>query len=70
IGGVTPRERAAGNRRAIPDSTRIRKTTVGEPLSKLTRIAPDVAEAWRRGDDETVDALAALELRGLGLRGR
>nr|MDT0662413.1 hypothetical protein [Micromonospora sp. DSM 115978] len=39
-----------------------------QPLSRLTRITPDVAEAWRRGDDTTVDALAALELRALGLR--
>ncbi|MEU5948384.1 hypothetical protein ABZ793_22880 [Micromonospora sp. NPDC047465] len=39
-----------------------------QPLGRLTRIAPDVAEAWRRGDDATVDALAALELRQLGLR--
>jgi hypothetical protein len=39
-----------------------------QPLPELTRIHPDVAEAWRRGDDSTVDALAALELRSLGLR--
>ncbi|MGN9809034.1 hypothetical protein ACTMSW_06715 [Micromonospora sp. BQ11] len=39
-----------------------------QPLGTLTRIGPDVAEAWRRGDDATVDALAALELRQLGLR--
>ncbi|MGC5334286.1 hypothetical protein [Micromonospora sp. DT62] len=39
-----------------------------QPLGRLTRIAPDVAESWRRGDDATVDALAALELRHLGLR--
>jgi hypothetical protein len=39
-----------------------------QPLGRLTRVAPDVAEAWRRGDDATVDALAALELRQLGLR--
>lgn len=44
------------------------RALAGQPLAKLNRIAPDVAEAWRRGDDETVDALAALELRGLGLR--
>ncbi|GHJ14236.1 MULTISPECIES: hypothetical protein [unclassified Micromonospora] len=44
------------------------RALAGQPLSKLQRIAPDVAEAWRRGDDATVDALAALELRGLGLR--
>jgi hypothetical protein len=39
------------------------------PLRDLAKVGPDVAEAWRRGDDSTVDALAALELRGLGLRG-
>ncbi|PSK62511.1 hypothetical protein B0E53_05576 [Micromonospora sp. MH33] len=44
------------------------RALAGQPLAKLNRIAPDVAEAWRRGDEETVDALAALELRGLGLR--
>ncbi|MFI6329114.1 hypothetical protein ACIBBG_12560 [Micromonospora chersina] len=44
------------------------RALAGQPLAKLHRIAPDVAEAWRRGDDDTVDALAALELRGLGLR--
>ncbi|WDZ84762.1 hypothetical protein [Micromonospora cathayae] len=44
------------------------RALAGQPLGKLTRIAPDVAEAWRRGDDATVDALAALELRELGLR--
>ncbi|MCX4470647.1 hypothetical protein OOK41_10060 [Micromonospora sp. NBC_01655] len=45
------------------------RALAGQPIGKLTRIAPDVAEAWRRGDDATVDALAALELRRLGLRG-
>lgn len=39
-----------------------------QPLSKLTKINPDVAEAWRQGDQTTVDALATLELRALGLR--
>ncbi|MER5704021.1 hypothetical protein ABT023_19065 [Micromonospora sp. NPDC002296] len=45
------------------------RALAGQPIAKLTRIAPDVADAWRRGDDATVEALAALELRGLGLRG-
>ncbi|MFR9778924.1 hypothetical protein ACL02O_23090 [Micromonospora sp. MS34] len=45
------------------------RALAGQPLGRLTRIAPDVAEAWRRGDDATVDALAALELRRLGLKG-
>ncbi|WP_229402470.1 hypothetical protein [Micromonospora okii] len=46
------------------------RALAGQPIGRLTRIAPDVAEAWRRGDDATVDALAELELRGLGLRAR
>jgi hypothetical protein len=40
-----------------------------QPLRKLTAIDPDVADAWRREEPATLDALAALELRGLGLRG-
>ena len=39
-----------------------------QPLGRLTRIDRDVAEAWRRGDPSTVDALATLELDNLGLR--
>jgi len=39
-----------------------------QPLNKLTSIDPDIASAWRRGDPAAVDALATLELRGLGLR--
>ncbi|MBM7490276.1 hypothetical protein JOD64_001498 [Micromonospora luteifusca] len=46
------------------------RALVSQPLGRLNRIAPDVAEAWRRGDDETIDALATLELRQLGVRGR
>ncbi|MEU3455910.1 hypothetical protein ABZ671_20295 [Micromonospora sp. NPDC006766] len=44
------------------------RALAGQPLGRLAQIAPDVAEAWRRGDDATVDALAALELRRLGLK--
>jgi hypothetical protein len=44
------------------------RALANQPLRRLTRIDPDVAESWRRGDDATVDALAALELRALGLR--
>ncbi|MFI6216839.1 hypothetical protein ACIBCD_32990 [Nocardia brasiliensis] len=40
-----------------------------QPLRRLDRIDPEVVTAWRRGDDATVRALAALELRTLGLRG-
>ncbi|MEU6024011.1 hypothetical protein ACGFIK_24740 [Micromonospora sp. NPDC048871] len=39
-----------------------------QPIRRLTRIDPDVAQAWRHGDEQTITALAALELRHLGLR--
>jgi hypothetical protein len=39
-----------------------------QPMRRLVKVDPDPAEAWRRGDAEVVDALATLELRGLGLR--
>lgn len=39
------------------------------PLRELTRVNPDAAAAWRRGDPETIEALAQRELRRLGLRG-
>ncbi len=41
-----------------------------QPLSKLAKLGPDVAESWRASDDSTVEALAALELKSLGLRQR
>jgi hypothetical protein len=41
-----------------------------QPLRKLNRIGPDVVDAWRRSDESTVDALAALELKALGLKTR
>jgi len=39
-----------------------------QPLRRLAAIGPDPANAWRDGEPATVDALAALELRTLGLR--
>jgi hypothetical protein len=38
-----------------------------QPLRRLVTIHPDPVGAWRVGDSSTVDALAALELRSLGL---
>jgi hypothetical protein len=38
------------------------------PLHQLAALGPDVAQSWRAGDAATVEALAALELRDLGLR--
>lgn len=44
------------------------RALAGQPLRRLARIDADVVQAWRRGDEATVAALADLELRGLGLR--
>jgi hypothetical protein len=38
------------------------------PLNQLAALGPDIAQSWRAGDAAAVDALAALELRDLGLR--
>ncbi|GLU46187.1 hypothetical protein [Nocardiopsis ansamitocini] len=38
------------------------------PVRALTKVHGDPVDAWRRGDPEAVDRLAALELRRLGLR--
>jgi len=43
------------------------RALAGQPLDKLTRLGPDIAQSWRNGDAEAVDALAALELKQLGL---
>jgi hypothetical protein len=39
-----------------------------QPLRRLTRLDPDIAQAWRRDDPAAVTALATLELKRLGLR--
>jgi hypothetical protein len=44
------------------------RALAAQPLRKLAKIDPDVAAKWREADPSTVDALAALELRSLGLR--
>jgi hypothetical protein len=44
------------------------RALANQPLRRLTRIDSDPVAAWRRGDQVTVDALAALELRRLGVR--
>jgi hypothetical protein len=38
-----------------------------QPLDQLSKLGPDIAQSWRDGDASAVDALAALELRDLGL---
>jgi hypothetical protein len=44
------------------------RALASRPLRQLTALGPDIAQAWRNGDAAAVDALAALELRDLGLR--
>lgn len=39
-----------------------------QPMHVLGRISDDPAGAWRRGDEDVVQALAALELRDVGLK--
>ncbi len=39
-----------------------------QPMRKLARISDDPTGAWRRGEEQTIRALALLELRDSGLR--
>jgi hypothetical protein len=43
------------------------RALASQPLDELARLGPDIAQSWRNGDAGAVDALAALELRRLGL---
>jgi len=44
------------------------RALASQPLNELAKLGPDIAQSWRNGDAEAVDALAALELRRLGLK--
>ena len=46
------------------------KALVSQPLTKLSTIDGDVADACRRGDSATINALMALQLRTSGLQVR
>jgi len=46
------------------------RALANQPLRRLVRLHPDAAGAWRDGDDSVVQALAAMELRSLGLSAR
>ena len=46
------------------------RALASQPLNQLAKLGPDIAQSWRNGDAEAVDALAALELRKLGLKSR
>ncbi len=39
-----------------------------QPVRRLVRLDPDVAARWREGDPATLEALARLEMRDLGVR--
>jgi hypothetical protein len=43
------------------------RALAGRPLNELSRLGPDIAQSWRNGDADALDALAALELSSLGL---
>jgi len=44
------------------------RALVSRPLNELAKLGPDIAQSWRNGDAEAVRALAALELKDLGLK--
>lgn len=44
------------------------RALAAQPLNKLAKLGPDIAQNWRNGDAVAVDALADLELKRLGLR--
>jgi len=44
------------------------RAMANQPLPRLAEITPDPVAAWRAGDTRVVHALAALELRSVGLR--
>jgi hypothetical protein len=44
------------------------RALASRPLNELAKLGPDIAQSWRNGDASAVDALAALELKDLGLR--
>jgi hypothetical protein len=44
------------------------RALANQPLRRLSTVDSDPVAAWRRGDEAVVRALAALELRRLGLR--
>lgn len=58
---------AVAARTVAPDLLAVR-ALARAPVRRLTRISPDPAAAWRRGDPDVIRRLAALELADLGLR--
>ena len=65
--------RRAGVARAVRDQPAGRdllalRALATRPLNQLAKLGPDIAQSWRDGDPAAVNALAALELKDLGLR--
>lgn len=61
--------RAAAARRADGDPALLAlRALANQPLRALARVTDDPVAAWRSGDEDTIRALADLELRSLGLR--
>ena len=44
------------------------RALAGQKLATITAVHPDAMTAWRTGDQETIRALASLELRSAGVR--
>jgi len=44
------------------------RAMANQPMAALAKVSSDPSGAWRRGDRETIRALALLELRDSGLR--
>ncbi|GAA4122501.1 hypothetical protein GCM10022415_26620 [Knoellia locipacati] len=44
------------------------RAMANQPMASLAKVSADPSGAWRRGDRETIRALAMLELRDSGLR--
>ncbi len=44
------------------------RALASQPLDKLAKLGPDIAQSWRNGDAAAVDSLAELELKRLGLK--
>jgi hypothetical protein len=60
--------RSAATARTVDTDLLALRAITRLPVRRLLKIAPDPAAAWRRDDRPVVRALAALELRSLGLR--
>jgi hypothetical protein len=43
------------------------RALANQPLRRLATVHPEPASAWRDGDESVIQALAAMELRSLGL---